>query len=253
MAPKRFSRASTRVKENVRKVSTLIVVRHGQASFGGHNYDVLSPVGERQGVVLGEHWKRIGQTFDAVWSGTLERQTLTAQRTLEGMGLAVDMPPVTVDPAFNEYDHKALVRSYLPVLARMDPEFAVDRQELLTDRRRFQRVMERITRLWLDGAPGELPIEETWEQFVARSDQGIRRIADSGAERTVLFTSGGIIAVAMRRALGLSNDMSIKVNWRAYNASVHMFWLGKRSDALLRFNDITHLELLNDPEMITFR
>jgi broad specificity phosphatase PhoE len=231
----------------------LIVVRHGQASFGGRNYDVLSPLGERQGVVLGEHWKRAGQSFDAVISGTLERQRLTATRTLEGMGLGENPPAVTIDPAFDEYDHKNLIRSYLPVIARENPEFAMDRAELLSDRRRFQRVMERVTTLWLEGAPGELPLDETWEQFRTRCEDGIRRIAGSGAERTVLFTSGGIIGVAMRKALGVSDDMAIKLNWRVYNASVHMFWLGKRSDALLRFNDISHLELAGDDSLITYR
>ncbi|MBL6750455.1 MAG: histidine phosphatase family protein [Nevskia sp.] len=234
-------------------MSTLIVVRHGQASFGGRNYDVLSPLGERQGVVLGEHWKRVGQQFDAVYTGTLERQKLTAQRTLEGMGLDGTPPPATVDPAYDEYDHKNLIRSYLPIIARENPEFAIDRTELLSDRRRFQRVMERITTLWLEGVPGELPLDETWEQFRTRTEAGIRRIADSGAERSVLFTSGGVIGVAMRKALNVTDDMAIKLNWRVYNASVHMFWLGKRSDALLRFNDISHLELAGDENLITYR
>jgi hypothetical protein len=36
-------------------VGNLYLIRHGQASFGAADYDVLSPVGERQSLALGEH------------------------------------------------------------------------------------------------------------------------------------------------------------------------------------------------------
>src|SRR6202012_6107391 len=59
-------------------VTTLVLVRHGQASFGARNYDELSATGERQGTVLGEHWRRCGRGFDAAWSGEMVRQKVTA-------------------------------------------------------------------------------------------------------------------------------------------------------------------------------
>ncbi|MDP1886245.1 histidine phosphatase family protein, partial [Polaromonas sp.] len=46
-------------------MGTLYLVRHGQASFGAENYDVLSSMGHRQSVRLGEYFKYKGVTFDA--------------------------------------------------------------------------------------------------------------------------------------------------------------------------------------------
>ena len=93
----------------------MVLVRHGQASFGARNYDELSATGERQGTLLGEHWRRCGAAFDAAWSGDLVRQKVTAARAFEAMG--APQTAVTVDPAFNEFDHLALLRAYVPLVA----------------------------------------------------------------------------------------------------------------------------------------
>ena len=55
-------------------MGTLYLVRHGQASFGSDDYDRLSPLGQRQSLRLGEHWRAHGLHFDAVYTGTLLRQ-----------------------------------------------------------------------------------------------------------------------------------------------------------------------------------
>ena len=52
-------------------------MRHGQASFGADDYDVLSPRGHEQAVRLGEYWRGRGMAFDAVMTGTLRRHTET--------------------------------------------------------------------------------------------------------------------------------------------------------------------------------
>ena len=53
-------------------MGTLYLVRHGQASFGEVDYDVLSPLGRQQSVRLGEYFKYKGIGFEAAVSGTLE-------------------------------------------------------------------------------------------------------------------------------------------------------------------------------------
>ena len=77
-------------------MSTLTVVRHGQARPFDSNPDRLSALGEEQARTLGDYWKRLGVTFDEVWSGSLERQRQTA-------GLAVGRAPEISDD-WNEYD-----------------------------------------------------------------------------------------------------------------------------------------------------
>ncbi len=60
-------------------MSTLTVVRHGQARPFDPNPDQLSALGEEQARALAEYWKRTGVAFDEVWSGSLKRQRQTAE------------------------------------------------------------------------------------------------------------------------------------------------------------------------------
>ena len=60
-------------------MSEIYMIRHGQASFGSRNYDVLSPLGTTQAEILAEHLIATGLRFDAVYAGTLERQAATGR------------------------------------------------------------------------------------------------------------------------------------------------------------------------------
>ena len=65
-------------------MSTLHLVRHGQASFGADDYDRLSELGWRQSRRLGEYWKGKGQQFDQIIMGTLRRHDETWRGIAEG-------------------------------------------------------------------------------------------------------------------------------------------------------------------------
>ena len=59
-------------------MSTLYLVRHGQASFGTDNYDQLSATGREQVQVLGNYFASLGERIDTIYSGALMRQRETA-------------------------------------------------------------------------------------------------------------------------------------------------------------------------------
>jgi broad specificity phosphatase PhoE len=232
-------------------LTTLVLVRHGQASFASSNYDQLSETGVRQSLILGEHWHRLGQRFDAVHSGEMQRQHDTAQHALGAMGIGTT--PVSRSAAFNEYDHQTLIRAYTPVIAREHPEFSMDRKALLGDRKQFQRFFEKVIHYWLEGRDGDLPVAESWEAFRQRCLDGLCQAAPADADTVVVVTSGGVITAALQEALKLDAATAFNANWHIYNASVHRFRLGRRGLTLTGFNDVAHLELVNDPELLTFR
>lgn len=225
-------------------------MRHGQASFGAKNYDELSPLGQRQSEVLGAHWRATGFSADAWHSGKMARQKHTGTRSLEVLGLDA---PVGEHAGFDEYDHAGLISAYLPVIAAEHPEFSVQRRELFSDPKTFQRFFEKVAGCWVTGREGAQPIAETWDQFCERCRAGFRAIAPEGTRRVVAFTSGGVISAALSEALGVDGRTAFELNWRVYNASVHVFRLGKRGLTLLGFNNIAHLELAKDPGLLTFR
>lgn len=231
-------------------MTTLVLVRHGQASFGARNYDELSPLGHRQSETLGAHWRAAGFAADAWYSGHMARQQHTGTTALAALGVSA---PVAAHPAFDEYDHQGLIRAYLPVIAAENPEFAVDRRDLFADPKVFQRFFSRVVACWLeDRACGET-LKESWDAFSARCLDGLRHIARDAPERVVAFTSGGVITVALKEALRLDAAAAFEANWRIYNASVHTFRLGKRGLSLAGFNNVSHLELARDPTLLTFR
>jgi len=59
-------------------MGTLYLVRHGQASFGADNYDVLSPLGHRQAERLGQYLKERGIDFELP---SPEHCSVSARRT----------------------------------------------------------------------------------------------------------------------------------------------------------------------------
>jgi broad specificity phosphatase PhoE len=230
-------------------VTTLVLVRHGQASFGARNYDQLSDAGHRQSRILGEYWRTLGFSADAWYSGHMARQKGTGTTALAALGVDA---PVIAHAAFDEYDHQGLIRAYLPAIAAEHPEYAGDRRALLGDPQAFQQFFSKVIACWLENRSCDEAIRETWDVFCQRCMAGLHDVA-RGAERVVAFTSGGFITVALKEALKLDGVAAFEANWRVYNASVHTFRLGPRGLELLGFNNVSHLELAKDPAVLTFR
>jgi len=233
-------------------MTTLVLIRHGQASFGQADYDVLSDRGHRQGALTGSHFAELGLRFDALLTGDMSRQVATAQAAAEAIP---SPPPIERLPAFNEYDADGLFRAYLPQVLSEDAELAARKDELFRDRKVFQRAFVQVAQKWLAGEPHEVDGFEDWASFRQRVTDGLAHLHshyDRDA-RIALFTSGGPVAVAVAAALGLDDWQTLEVNWTVYNASVSEFRSRKRGWRLMSFNNITHLRLRQEPELITHR
>lgn len=231
-------------------MTEIILVRHGQASFGHANYDVLSDVGHRQSGVLGTHWQQAEFTADQFFSGAMARQKDTGRRALSDAGLEA---AIHENPAFNEYDFENILPGYLPIAAREHPELLKNGTAPFKDPRQFQVLFELIIGYWLsDRVPEGKPIE-SWTAFSERVKDGLHAVATPQHKRVVVFTSGGVISVALREALKVPDHMAMRLNWRIANASIHRFKMSKSGLSMLGFNNITHLELTRDPALITYR
>lgn len=54
-------------------MADLLIIRHGQASFGAENYDQLSALGQHQADLTGEFLSQSGVQLSAAFSGDLSR------------------------------------------------------------------------------------------------------------------------------------------------------------------------------------
>ena len=230
-------------------MSTLLLVRHGQASLFSDNYDRLSEQGVRQAELLAESWLAEGIVPDRVWCGTLERQ----QRSAEAAGAVFaaagePWPRVEVDEHFNEFPAEELLPRILDALRHSHPELAViaaDYQSADNDAaryRHFHRLLEAVMAHWVAGS-AELPEAMTWPAFSERVRGAMRRVMrETGQGRTAAgFTSGGPIGVIVQSVLQAPHIKALELNWRIHNGSVTRYTFSGDRISLDRFNDTRHL------------
>jgi broad specificity phosphatase PhoE len=239
-------------------MSRVVLVRHARASFLEPNYDKLCTTGEVQARLLGEYWARRGVLFSRACSGPRVRQVQTARLVEEAYRkLGREFAALAVMNEFDEYPAEAVLKLGLPqVLERSQVirhlhqafEHAQDTDER---KRSFQQMFEAVIGMWVSG---ELVIDgvESWQDFCARVDRGIATIVNGAtlAGDSVVFTSGGPIGVAMRRALNLSHADTLQLTWMSRNASFSEFLSSGDRFTLSTFNAHPHLE---GDSLLTYR
>jgi broad specificity phosphatase PhoE len=222
------------------------LVRHGQASFGAADYDVLSANGRRQAAVLGRELARRGVRPDRVVTGSMLRQRDTAAVALEAGGLAV-VPEV--DVRWNEYDHLSLLEHHRAENRRA---LAVG---VMTNGR--ARTVQRA----LDGALGEwvaagacTTCVRPWPVFRDETASALGELLTSlGPGGTgVVVTSGGVVAAICTGLLGTPPEALVRLNRVVVNASVTKVVRGRSGTSLLSFNEHAFLEG-DDPALVTYR
>ena len=232
-------------------MSTLYLVRHGQASFGTANYDQLSATGRDQVIRLADYFCRSGERIDGIYSGSLMRQRETARIIADSLGTA-DLK-VNVVPALDEYDGDIILREYAKSLAPAQLEEA-GWPALKTDRRKFQFFLEQAARAWVE-ARIEAPQMLTWRAFHGRVTAALGDIMrNEGRSKTLIVsTSGGVIGTAVAHVLGLSNHAGIELNWAVHNASITRLIYSAEKVSLSMFNGLPHLDCEGWRQLITYR
>ncbi len=201
----------------------LYLVRHGQANTGAKSeeeYDRLSPLGHKQAALLGAWMRDHEAPFDQVVAGTMRRHDETAK----GMGYAPD----TYDARLNEMEYFALARDMEAHHGLTPPGSAED----------FATHMPQTLAAWeqatIQGA-------EPFATFESRILSALAEAAKPG-KRVLCVTSGGVISMVMRGALGLSTDQMAHVLLPIYNSSLHRFRIRPEGTFLMAFNGIPHLD-----------
>ena len=236
-------------------MSELIFVRHGQASFGADSYDKLSTAGVEQIKLLSSHWHTLGETFDHIYAGSLQRQQETASELLPHVSETSREPKLHT--GFNEYNGDPLITIYLRDHST-DGGFPQGLNQPIRDERLFQKVFEAATAKWIRNeleAKEQDKNFELWKDFQNRVHNAIDElmVRHQNGSRVLISTSGGVIALALQRALGFPDQQVITTNWMVHNSSVTKIRYGNGKVSLTMFNNIAHLEKPELRHMVTFR
>jgi broad specificity phosphatase PhoE len=211
----------------------VLLVRHGQASFGAEDYDSLSDLGRRQAELAGRRLAAAGLRRPVAVHGSLRRQRDTATLALAAAGIAAT--PVR-DPRWDEYDHIDLVRRYASAQGAPEPRTSRD----------FQVVLDAALTAWVEhGDAGG------WPAFTGTVGEALRELVAGldGGQDAVVFTSAGVVAAICADLLGAGAPGLVALNRVAVNGAITKLAAGRSGLALLTFNEHSHL----DGDNLTYR
>jgi broad specificity phosphatase PhoE len=211
----------------------LLLVRHGQASFGADDYDALSPLGFEQSTLLGGNLAQRRIRVARVVQGGMRRHRETAETCVAAAGWQV--PDLVVDQGWDEFDFGA-------VLA-LHPQ---DLGDTVPSKAQFQEWYELATAAWIAGE--DRPYAETFVAFTDRVGAALDRAVALTADGDVaVFSSGGPIAWAVATVLAPTAGADHAALWERLNrtmvnSSLTRLICGSRGVNLLSFNEQSHLD-----------
>jgi broad specificity phosphatase PhoE len=217
---------------------TLLLVRHGQASFGADDYDRLSTLGHEQAELLGRRLHTSIGSVDRVLSGRHRRHLETVR------AVGRQLPGAAAGPeqlaGLDEYQMGPAAFADGPDELTFDPGSSSARD-------RVGAALDLAVKRWLGrpGSPGE-----TYPEFGERVRLALEEAA-SHPGTTLVSTSGGVISAIAAQLLGLDPYRWAALNRTVVNASLTKVLAGRRGLTLLTFNDHAHLE--HDRRLITYR
>lgn len=249
---------------------TILLARHGQASFGQNNYDKLSDLGGKQAKMLGLHYAHTKRRIDAIYSGSLVRQQDSASHFWQSYRsfLSTDNQNSVINakslsqiasadsiskqadhilPAFNEFNHH-------DVFIKSNPAFAIQgtiSAEIAKSDRpqsRLGELFDQALQRWHSGAHDE-DYEESWPMFNSRARQALEQIHSlivqddrlNEDSSVLVFTSGGVIAAIVAHLLGQGSQTAYQLNRSLVNTGVTAITLREQGPSLLSLNEYSHL------------
>jgi broad specificity phosphatase PhoE len=231
-------------------VSRLLLIRHGQASLGAADYDVLSPLGGQQAEALGAHLARMIDPPHAIYAGPRRRQRDTAARLVAAARAAgADFPEPHELPDFDEYPALPLMKEALPGLCASDPELAglaaawmAGAPGTREHQRSFERVFQAAMRRWHAGDV-EHPAVESFRAFHDRIARGLGLVIERHprSSTVLVVSSAGPVGVVVGMALGLDTWAGIRTSFVVHNASVTELAYRPGELQLRAFNALPHL------------
>lgn len=220
---------------------TLLMVRHGQASFGKANYDELSERGHFQAYQLGLWLADHQHQFSHVRIGNMHRH----KQTLDGIAKAyrecgLALPENDVDADLNEFDHGSVFSAFMQQYAETDIVKAATSGET----RATGAMVYAALLAWSNNGLGELP--ETWEAFGARARKAASSLHDVAEGETLVISSGGLISRIAQAAMEVPDHRAIDLNISLRNSALSEFHARDQQWRLGMWNALPHLHRAKD-------
>ncbi|WP_109440760.1 histidine phosphatase family protein [Acinetobacter haemolyticus] len=231
-------------------MTTIYLVRHGQASFGKSNYDELSENGEAQAQLLGRYFKNLFTEQPYIVSGSMKRHQQTTQISLSQ---CFPQASYKVDGLWNEFNHQQVFSLYEPRFAK--PELL--KQDIIGEvdpRAYLAQIFDEAIARWIN-EEFHHEYDESWPTFKTRVDMALKNLCieltNNPTQEAVVFTSGGVISVIIGKLLELSVQRTFALSWSIANTSVTTLKLVKGELQLVSMNEHQFIKSQN-PDLLTW-
>ncbi len=233
-------------------MTTIYLIRHGQASFGQDDYDQLSELGERQASHLGKAFCKRLKGFDAIALGNMQRHKQTAENCLSEMGCKLEDVNPIVNSGWNEYDHQDILAQLMPELANAaGVEKFIAEQD--NPKQAFEKTFNDAVNRWMEGQH-DSDYVESWENFKARVQSAFGDIVQQyrDAKHIAVFTSGGPISLLSQHFLGVPEQSLMQLNWTIVNCGITKVVTTGSRTFIATLNEHVHFEAENK-SMLTYK
>lgn len=203
-------------------MAELLVIRHGQASFGADDYDQLSDLGHKQSAMVGAALRAAGWVPDRLITGNLRRQ----KETLASMGFS---QAPEEHGGLNEYDFHDLLA------VRFDGKVP---DPVRHDRKTHFRTLRETLFDWQAG--GVQGARESWRDFTTRVAKARSFACETDARRVLMVSSGGPIGQLVAAALDAPARQMVALNLQVKNTSITRFFFSEHTFSLHEFNATPH-------------
>jgi broad specificity phosphatase PhoE len=231
-------------------MTSIYLIRHGQASFGKADYDCLSELGEQQARHLGAEFRARLDGFDKVVRGSMQRHQQTADGCLAAMGQS--NIEAQLDAAWNEYDHQDILAQFNSELATAQGVKAyVSRQD--NPHKALEQVIAQAFSRWI-GSQHNADYLESWPDYQTRIQQALANLMSSldGEKHVAVFSSGGPIALLSQSILGVPAENLMALNWNLVNCGISKLIRTKKGIILSSLNEHSSFEGINQ-HLLTYK
>ena len=219
----------------------ITLIRHGQAG-SRLAYDDLSEIGREQARALGQWFAAHSVRFDAIVTGGLNRQRMTARGITDAMNAS---PEIVADERWSEFDLDQVYVGIGPLLAREDERFRLDYEELQREaidpesaaHRNWRHCDVMVVRAWIE-ARFEFA-GESFADFGERVREALLALPSEG--HVAVITSATPIAVSAGVALDLAPRRVMQLAGALRNTAFSEMDLRPGDPRLVSFNNVPHL------------
>ncbi len=202
-------------------MKTILLARHGQASFGKDNYDELSDLGVQQAKLSARHF------IDRFVKANIADENIDGETISDETINSVENFPIKTISQFNEFNHEQVLLNSTGFdnLSELRASLADSPHPNKQLAKMFMQAMVR----WhsAEQLDNDTDYDESWLQFAKRCQHGLQQVIEQTADgqTSLVFTSGGVISSIASTLFKPTTDsersqLAFSINRQLANTSV---------------------------------